>query len=272
LDKASKGAHVAYKTAFVAELVPSGRRLTELSIELANTHGALAEVASILSKHKINVLLGFHDAKRWGFFADITEAESSLDGIVKEISSLDSVGKVSFSNTVTEGIIVDTLHERLEWGRFSLVAMRAEAVSSLLKSIRGIFGPGGEAGRVLLHHMGDAAGRSHYKGLADRMGADQARKHIEDIIGILGADGWGDFRLTSLDSSGMTANVTAVNSFEASDGNGASSSSSCDFVAGFLGGVFSEVYGRRMNVVEVQCAGRGGRHCQFEIGDAGKAR
>ena len=85
------------KTGFVAELVPGKRKLVEFSIELANTPGALASVASILGKHKIDVLTGFHDSTQWGFFADITETDSALDEIVKEISGLASVSKVAFS-------------------------------------------------------------------------------------------------------------------------------------------------------------------------------
>jgi ACT domain-containing protein len=52
------------KTAFVAELAPSDRKLVEFSIELANTPGDLANVANVLSKHKVNVLTGFHDPQR----------------------------------------------------------------------------------------------------------------------------------------------------------------------------------------------------------------
>jgi hypothetical protein len=64
------------------------------------------------------------------------------------------------------------------------------------------------------------------------MGVDQAKSHIEDVIGLYGADGWGDFRLTSLDLNLMTALVTVINGFECA--HEADSHSSCDFVCGTL--------------------------------------
>ena len=94
------------KTRFIAEPVPDKRKLVEFSIELANSPGALASVASILGKHKINVLTGFHDSTQWGFFADVTEMDAPLDEIVKEISHLAPVSKVALCEK-TSGRIID---------------------------------------------------------------------------------------------------------------------------------------------------------------------
>jgi predicted hydrocarbon binding protein len=254
------------KTAFVAEVVPSNRKLMEFSIELAHTPGAVAEVASILSKHKVNILTGFHDAKEWSFFADVTEAESSIDDITKEISSLAIVSKLSLSKIVSEGIIVDTLHQQLVWGPFRSLIIRAEVMSSMLNRIKGIFGPEGKAGKAIVFGMGESAGQNFYKGLANHMGSEIIKSHVGDVVGLLTADGWGDFRLTSLDLNGMTASVTVLNGFECAHEPGSSSSpSTCDFIRGHIAGVLSERFGKRMDVTETLCVSRGHSHCQFDV-------
>jgi predicted hydrocarbon binding protein len=87
--------------------------------------------------------------------------------------------------------------------------------------------------------------------------------HVDDILGLCGADGWGDFTLTNLDLNGMTASVTVLNGFEYA--NGAGSPSTCDFVRGHLAGVFSEMFGKRTDVTETMCVARGHSHCQFDV-------
>jgi predicted hydrocarbon binding protein len=240
----------------------------ELTIELANTPGALAEVASILSRHKVNVLTGFHDAEQWSFFADVTEIESSVDDVAKEISSLTVVSKVSLSKEVSEGIVVDTLHGQMVWGPFRMITMRAGVMSSILSRIKGIFGPEGKAGKAIVFGMGEAAGRDFYKGLSTQLGPEIIKSHIESVIELLAADGWGDFKLTSLDLNRMTAIVTVLNGFECAhleEAGSSSPASTCDFVRGHLAGVFSEMFGKRMDVTETLCASRGHGKCLFDV-------
>jgi predicted hydrocarbon binding protein len=258
------------KTAFVAELSPADRKLVEFSIELANTPGDLAKVATVLSTHKVNVLTGFHDSEQWSFFADVSEIESSVDDIVKEISSLPSVSKVSLGEGLSEGIIVDTLHQQLMWGPFRTILIRAEVMSSILDRVKGIFGAEGKAGKAVLYGMGEAAGRNFYNGIASQIGSETIRSHIKDIIGLHKAQGWGDFKLISVDLDKPTALVQAHNNFECAHLGGRGSSSQCDFVRGHLAGVFSEIFGKRVNATETLCVARGDPCCQFDVQETGQ--
>ena len=251
------------KTAFVAELVPNNRRFLEFSIQLVNSPGAVAEVASILSKHKVNILTGFHDPTQWSFFADVTEIESSTDDIVKEISSLVSVSQVSLSKEVSEGIVVDTLHQQLAWGPFRTIIVRAEVMRSILNRVKGVFG--GDAGKTIVFGMGEAAGRNFFNGLISQINADVLKSHIDDIMGLYLADGWGNFRLITVDFSKTTACVRAQDSFECAPFLGSGSSPQGDFVAGHLTGVFSEIFGKRVQVTETSCIAHGGSYCQFDV-------
>jgi len=255
------------KTAFVAELVPRNRKLVEFSVELANTPGDLAKVAMVLSDHNVNVLTGFHDAKRWSFFADVTDIESSVDEIVKEISSLSPVSKVSLGKEVSEGIIVDTLHKQMAWGPFRTIIVRADVMSSILERVKGIFGAEGAAGKAIVHGMGEAAGRAAFKGIANTISAETMKAQFENLIQMYTAQGWGDFKLASLDLNRITASVTVVSGFECA--HEAASSTTCDFVRGHLTGIFSEAFGKRMCATETLCAARGNAKCHFAIASSG---
>lgn len=255
-------------TPFVSELVPSNRKLVEFSLEFqkeaAKAPGCLAKAIVILAGHNVNILTGFHHGEIWSFFADITEIDSSVDDIVKELSSLATINKVQLGNEVSEGAIVDTLHQRLTWGPFRMIMISAEVMSAIFDRIKGIFGAEGKAGRALVYGMGETAGRSFYKVLASEMGADRTKSHVEDLIKMHNAQGWGDFRLASLDLNRRTALVTVADCFECA-ANEASSHSSCDFVLGRLAGIFSEMFGERMQATETSCVSLGHVRCTFEI-------
>jgi predicted hydrocarbon binding protein len=195
----------------------------------------------------------------------VTAIESSIDDVVKEISSLAPVSKVSLGEGLSEGIIVDTIHQQLMWGPFRTILIRAEVMSSILDRVKGIFGAEGKAGKAILYGMGEAAGRSFYKGIASQIGPETIRSHIKDIIGLHKAQGWGDFKLTSVDLDKATAVVEAHGNFECVPFEGKSSSPQSDFVRGHLGGVFSEIFGKRVNVTETLCVARGNPYCQFDV-------
>lgn len=258
------------KTAFVAELAPGNRKLVEFSVELANNPGALAEVATVLSKHKVNVLTGFHDSEHWSFFADVTQINSSMDEIVKEISSLAPVRNVSIGQGLPEGIIVDTLHEQLMLGPSRAIIARADVMSSILDRLKGIFGVEGKAGKAIVHGMGGAAGRTFYKAIASQIGAETVKSRIKDVIGLYTAQGWGIFKLISVDFDRATAHVAAQNNFECAPFQGSGSSPRGEFVRGHFAGLFSEIFGKRMEVTETNCIARGDGDCKFEIHETGQ--
>ena len=259
------------KTCFVAEVVPSNRRLVEFSIEFAtNTPGEMADVALVLRKHHVNLLTGFHDAAKWSFFADVTEINLSVDEVVKEISNIASIKKVNVGKEQSEGFIVDSLHRQLTWGPFRSIVIRADVMSSILNRIKGIFGAEGKAGTALVLGMGEAAGRTAYKGVSAQLSAEVLRSHFQDEMFLYTAQGWGEVKVASLDMDKGTACLRVFNSFECADPKG-NPNSSCDFIRGHLTGLLSETFGKRVVVTETMCSARGHSCCQFEI-EAKQAR
>jgi len=256
---------VPSKTVFFAELVPDGRTLVQFSIRLGNIAGALSEVASVLAKHRVNILSGYHDAgaSEWSFFADITEIDSTLEEIVKEISSLAVVRQVISGEKVSEGLIADTLHSLTKWHSIRFVIVRADFIGSLIKNIRRIFGPEGKVGSVLIHGMGEAAGKQAYDQAA-AFGKEYLSSHVQTLLDEFVAQGVGEFKLLNLDVNYAKATVQASDSFECAYLTRSSSTQS-DLVRGYLAGFFSEHFGRRMEATETNCIARGDPHCLFEI-------
>lgn len=248
---------------FIGEIVPDGRKCVEFSIKLTNTVGALAQVASILIKHKVNIQTGYHDAEQWSFFADITEIDMSLDGIVKEISSLAVVTRVILGKEVSGGVIPDTLHQQLVLGPFRFVIVRADFMNAIFQRVKGIFGVDGKAGKVVIHGMGAAAGQDAYR-RACELGSDFPKTHVEDILALYMAQGVGEFRLLNLNTDNATASVQVNNSFECTPFKGKSSTQS-DFIRGYLAGFFSEIFGKRADATEILCVARGDDRCLYEI-------
>jgi predicted hydrocarbon binding protein len=63
--------------------------------------------------------------------------------------------------------------------------------------------------------------------------------------------------------------VTAVDGFECVHVAGSSSfNPPCEFVRGYLAGIFSEMFGQRMDVTETLCVSRGHNRCQFDVSEA----
>ena len=91
---------------------------------------------------------------------------------------------MSVSKELSEGIIVDTLHNQLMWGPFRIIIVRAEVISSIFQRIKGIFGAEGKAGKAIVFGMGEAAGRTFYKGLARQINTETLKSHLEDVVGL----------------------------------------------------------------------------------------
>ena len=94
------------------------------------------------------------------------------------------------------------------------------------------------------------------------------KSRIKDVIGLYTAQGWGIFKLILVDFDKATAYVAAQNNFECAPFQGSGSSPRGEFVSGHLAGLFSEIFGKRMEVTETNCIARGDGDCKFEIHEA----
>ncbi len=77
--------------------------------------------------------------------------------------------------------------------------------------------------------------------------------------------GFGKIILLGLDPSESTASLRVENCFEALE-NGPVSKETCQFTAGFLEGLFSEILGNKLRAQEGACLSRGASACEFSLG------
>jgi predicted hydrocarbon binding protein len=253
------------KTAFISEQLP-GRKIIEFSLEFkGNVPGDVSRIAAALTEHNVNILTGFHDAARWGFFADLTDVKIPLEKLIHEIELLPVTKSIKVHSGAPEDLVIDALHYPLLWGEKRLIYIRAEVMSAVLGRLRDIFGREGPAGRAMLFTKGEAAGRTGYTNIARRVGGEVFKKQVYDLLDLYTASGWGIFKIQELDIDKKTARVRVFDSFECAVYKGSESSPRSEFVRGDLVGLFSEVFSVRVDAVETDCIASGNACCEFSI-------
>lgn len=252
--------------------VEPGRKLVEFYVELPNIPTAIAELFDALAKHNVlvssisghvthNKLINF-------IIADFTYSNSSVDEVLGDLRSNEGVHPIRVEHYVPE--VDGVITEKFGFPPVAsscrnsqeLVVLRGRTFSSMLKSIRDLFGTGGDV--IVLQQ-------------ALRGGADTAR-HIEEIfsnsyvppefpfklhLDLLTAFGFGIFEL--VDRDGRRVVVRVEESLESRYLDRCHEVSGCVFLKGYLRGAVEEHYKRRAHVEEVKCASRGDRFCEFAI-------
>jgi len=114
-------------------------------------------------------------------------------------------------------------------------------------------------GRTVLHTIGFKEGRILIRGLDLSMG----KRAIEEVLkNKLSSRGIREFKLIEFDSDKMFAKVSLIYDLAIN-----CKTQVCGDVAAFLGGIFTEIFGRGVMARETQCMARGNSFCEFEIGE-----
>ncbi len=245
------------------------RKLAHFLVELSNVPGALEYSAAVATKHRVNILSGFHHAPSaserafWSFFADLTDTAVDAAGLARELKALPSILNVRYQ-VPPNGLLIDNFHFPVRWGGQRAIMIRTESIGSIFARVNGIFGDG-PAARVVLHEMGEAAGRAIYKDLMAHIGPEIIKDELSNIIGLYTCNGWGIFELLNIDLDKKTAAVRVEENFECTHYKGHSSTARSHFVRGHIAGVFSELLGSRVEVTENYCVAKGDAFCEFTI-------
>jgi predicted hydrocarbon binding protein len=264
---ASTGKHLP-KDVMTLEFNPT-RKLAHFVIELTNIPGALEHSAALATRHKVNILSGFHHTSSasergfWSFFADFTVATVDPEQLAEELKSLPFVLNVRFQVPLN-GLLVDAFHFPLRWGGQRAIMLRTDSMGAILSRINGMFGDG-PAAKVVLYEMGEAAGRAIYKDLAARIGKDMIRDELSQVLALYASSGWGLTELLHIDYNMRTALVRMRENFECVHYQGKSSMPRSSFVRGHLAGWFSELFRIRAEVTENRCVAKGDEFCDFAV-------
>ncbi len=244
------------------------KKLAHFVVQLKNTPGALEHSAALATKHRVNILSGFHHAPSaserafWSFFADFTDATVDPAKLAQELDFLPSTVNVRFQVPLN-GLLVDSFHFPVRWGGQRAIMMRTESIASIFARVNGIFGDG-PAARVVMYEMGEAAGQAIFKDLVSRLGLDIIRDELSNVIGLYTSNGWGLFQLVEVDLERKTAEIRVHENFECVHYRKSSVPRS-NFVRGHIAGWFSELLGSRVEVTEKHCVAKGDPFCYFTI-------
>lgn len=265
-SKIGTGEHLP-KDVLAVEFNPS-KRLAHFVIQLRNVPGALEHSAALATKHRVNILSGFHHAPSaseqafWSFFADFTDATLGPSQLAQELEFLPSTVNVRY-HVPPNGLLVDTFHFPVRWGGQRAIMMRTESIGSIFARVNGIFGDG-PAARVVMYEMGEAAGSAIFKDLVSQLGPEIIKQELSNVIGLYTSNGWGVFELVDADFERKTAEIRAHENFECVHYRQSSAPRS-NFVRGHIAGWFSELLGSRVEVTEKHCVAKGDPFCYFTI-------
>ncbi len=254
------------KEIMVAEYSPD-RKLAHLVITLNNVPGALNRCTGLIAAEGVNVLSGFHVAPTarqygyWSFFADLTNAKSTLGQLASKLKSLEAVTNVTSSES-KDGLLIDTSHFPVTYSTFTVFLLRVDVFSQMLQRIYSMIGaPAG----VVFYQMGFIGGSTTFNGLKRTIGRDMVRRNATYLLSMFSALGWGIFELVDLSFERRRATVRSRSNIECKQSAGKATEPQSNFVRGHLSGVFSEIFEERMDSVEVRCEALGDEFCEFNI-------
>ena len=244
------------------------KRLAHFIVKLQNTPGALEISAALATKHRVNILSGFHHAPStsgegfWSFFADFTDSDISPSELASELEFLPSSVDVRFK-VPRNGLMIDSFHFPVRWGGQRAVIMRTEWLASIFTRIMAVFGDGAVA-RVVLYEMGEAAGRAIMHDLLRQLGPVVVREEVGAIVGLYSSNGWGMFDLVSSNLEKKNGEIRARDNFECLSYT-RSAVARGNFMRGHIAGWFSELVENRVEVTEKYCVAKGDPFCYFTV-------
>jgi predicted hydrocarbon binding protein len=241
------------------------RKLVEFAVRLKNAPGAMAKVSSELARRGVNILSGFHTAypgeelATWGFFVDFTSVNTSPEKVAEEIGKLDVVSEVNFAEAKFDGLIVNDLHfPILVMGERS-ITLRVETVGDMFGRLYEVFGSG--AG-VILYEMGLKAGENKAESVCGKYGVGDL-KALKIVLAERIAKGWGIPELAEFNKEEPSITIRVQDLFECLPFKGKLRETRSNFFRGYLTGLLSVLFDKKVTIVEVECIAKGDQYCVF---------
>ncbi len=245
-----------------------GKKVFLASVELKDVPGALASVATLLSKAGVNVLSGFTAFRAkgptlWGFFAEGAREDLSASRLKKVIEKSQSV-RWSEVREGNEGLVVDSIHFPLKLNTGERVIVgRIEVFVNMFKRLREMYG---SAGETILFEQGVASGESDGRALVETFGQELARESILELSMLYSSLGWGRPELLDFSANPFSASIRIYESFEC--GMQKSQRPVSQFLRGHLCGLASVLFEKRVKCEEARCSAQGNGYCEFTLFEA----
>lgn len=198
-------------------------------------------------------------------FVDLTDADVSIEELVKEIRKIKGVTSVQILHPTANGFVADYLSTRLLLAGDRAIILRRPGYDGLIAGMREQFGTAGE---VFLYYTGYNAGMKYGKShqeFAAKMGIEDPIQIIQKIsIPLCVSMGFGKPEIVEAGRAPPKVVLRIYECFECEVGVGAKNPYS-HFMRGILAGLLAQLFSRRMEARELQCIARGDSYCEFKI-------
>jgi len=138
---------------------------------------------------------------------------------------------------------------------FDALRDQLEETAGTLQTVRALHQVGYEAGLRAAFALDEGVG-----GEALSMSSSGFWRHLSDFFS---QRGWGTLKHVPVHDA---VGVLKTSEWAESDTDGTSANGACSFSAGFLSGLFSQLAGGPIAVLEVSCRARGDDSCDFAFG------
>jgi predicted hydrocarbon binding protein/predicted amino acid-binding ACT domain protein len=242
------------------------KTLAHFVITMRNQVGVLEELSQVLTRSKVNILSGIHEAPvgsdgKWSFFVDATNATSSPDELSKEFSRSPNVLDVKF-RVSRIGFISDLFHFPPR-SVGPILVMSVASLREIFRHLREILGTG-PVGDVLIHQLGIGNGKGIGQTIQSLFGKRPNREELEEYLHLIRTAGWGVETLKELDYENSAARIQLAQSTECGFYDNSSKPQS-QFVRGTYEATFSALFEKPVNAEEVRCISKGDGVCEFVI-------
>jgi len=194
------------------------------------------------------------------FFIDYSSIKGSLEDLVGELKGNPNVSNAKFRvKRIREKIIDMFARPTFDQGKYAVLVLTADEFSWVYEKIKETYGSGGEA---LFYHIGYSFGEAvgeKYKG--EKITEDFIR---EDLLAFQ-AFGWGIPEILRMDLEECVVILRFYDLFESIHVKGKKNRPNCHFVRGYLAGLFSKFFNKKMFAIETKCIAKGDPHCEFIV-------
>ncbi len=235
-------------------------KLVEAFVVRKIESGGLAEIAVGIAEEDIIIRSGFHrvngDRLQWTMFLDFSRAKITPEELQGKISQMKDVSHVEMK-LPTFGF--DGFHFPLKALGYRTIIWNAQNFGSYIRRLIEVLG---DVAFPILYNLGRAEAEYMWK----RMSGEGSSK--EDILRILQetyrASGWGIIEFGEINHKEGRINVR-IKQHVVPESLGKSSKPVCHDIRGYLAGIFSKYFERRISATEVKCMATGDEYCEFEI-------
>jgi len=239
------------------------RKMFQITVELKDVPGALADVLQALRGHiDVAGCVAYSTGNGKAVFSGFARAldKQVTEGSLKTLLVNSGAVQDVWVSESQDGLLVDSFHTGIEsdFGE-NYILMPINGMSQTYERLIDILGSGGES---ILYDEGVSSGKVNAQYFVERLGVGLVREKLGQILMLYGALGWGNPEVKQ-EGYGAEFTIRVINCFECSSGH--SSREYCSFQRGHLTGLISGIFDTSFEATETRCRFRRDPYCEFKL-------